>query len=74
MRSGASLAVKLRRTGGRGPNLTKYDGVIPPCAAASGAPLVWQIATARADVDGKTDEDAVIAYLQHLGLAMRNAR
>jgi len=33
-----------------------------------------QIATARADVTGKTDEDALVAYLQNLGLAMRNAR
>jgi len=33
-----------------------------------------QIAAARAEVDGKTDEDALIAYLQNLGLAMRNAR
>jgi cytochrome c oxidase cbb3-type subunit 2 len=33
-----------------------------------------QIATARAEVDGRTDEDALVAYLQNLGLAMRNAR
>jgi cytochrome c oxidase cbb3-type subunit 2 len=33
-----------------------------------------QVAAARAEVDGKTDEDALVAYLQNLGLAMRNAR
>jgi len=33
-----------------------------------------QVATARSEVDGKTDEDALVAYLQNLGLAMRNAR
>jgi cytochrome c oxidase cbb3-type subunit 2 len=33
-----------------------------------------QIAAARAEVEGKTEEDALVAYLQNLGLAMRNAR
>ncbi len=33
-----------------------------------------QIASAGAEVYGKTDEDALLAYLQNLGLAMRNAR
>jgi cytochrome c oxidase cbb3-type subunit 2 len=33
-----------------------------------------QVAAARSEVDGKTDEDALVAYLQNLGLAMRNAR
>ena len=32
------------------------------------------IAKAADDLQGKTEEDAVIAYLQHLGLAMRNVR
>ena len=32
------------------------------------------IAKAADELQGKTEEDAVIAYLQHLGLAMRNVR
>lgn len=32
------------------------------------------IAKAPDELQGKTEEDAVIAYLQHLGLAMRNVR
>jgi len=33
-----------------------------------------EIAKAEGDLKGKTEEDAVIAYLQNLGLAMKNAR
>ena len=33
-----------------------------------------QIATAPAALQGKTEEDALIAYLQNLGLALRNVR
>jgi cytochrome c oxidase cbb3-type subunit 2 len=33
-----------------------------------------QIAKAPAEVTGRTEEDALIAYLQNLGVAMRNAR
>ena len=33
-----------------------------------------EIAQAPEALVGKTEEDAVIAYLQHLGLALRNVR
>ena len=33
-----------------------------------------EIARAREDLKGKTEEDAMIAYLQNLGLALRNVR
>ena len=33
-----------------------------------------EIAKAAEQLKGKTEEDAVIAYLQNLGLALRNAR
>jgi cytochrome c oxidase cbb3-type subunit 2 len=33
-----------------------------------------QIAKAPAEVTGRTEEDALIAYLQNLGVAMKNAR
>ena len=33
-----------------------------------------EIADAPADLKGKTEQDALIAYLQNLGLAMKNAR
>ena len=40
-----------------------------------GAPYTdEEIAKAEGDLKGKTEEDAVIAYLQNLGLAMKNAR
>jgi len=40
-----------------------------------GAPYTdEEIARAEADVKGKSEEDALIAYLQNLGLAMKNAR
>jgi cytochrome c oxidase cbb3-type subunit 2 len=32
------------------------------------------IAKAPVQLKGKTEEDAVIAYLQHLGLALRNVK
>jgi len=33
-----------------------------------------QIARAAGEVNGKTEEDALVAYLQNLGVAMKNAR
>lgn len=33
-----------------------------------------QIAAARAELAGKTEQDALIAYLQGLGTALRNVR
>ena len=33
-----------------------------------------QIAAAPGDLKGRTEEDALVAYLQNLGLVMRNAR
>jgi cytochrome c oxidase cbb3-type subunit 2 len=33
-----------------------------------------EIARAAEQLKGRTEEDAVIAYLQHLGLALRNVR
>jgi cytochrome c oxidase cbb3-type subunit II len=33
-----------------------------------------EIAKAPGELSGKTEEDAVVAYLQHLGLALRNVR
>ena len=33
-----------------------------------------QIAGARAELEGKTEEDAVVAFLQGLGIEMRNVR
>jgi len=33
-----------------------------------------EIAKAEAELKGKTEEDALVAYLQNLGLAMKNAR
>ena len=33
-----------------------------------------QIAKAPADLAGKSEQDALVAYLQNLGLAMKNAR
>ena len=33
-----------------------------------------QIAAAAAELAGRTDEDALVAYLQNLGVAMKNAR
>ena len=33
-----------------------------------------EIARAREELEGKTEEDAMIAYLQNLGLALRNVR
>ena len=33
-----------------------------------------EIANAPAELKGKTEEDALVAYLQGLGVVMRNAR
>ena len=33
-----------------------------------------EIAKAEGELKGKTEEDALVAYLQNLGLAMKNAR
>jgi len=39
-----------------------------------GTSIGEEIARAAEQVKGRTEEDAVIAYLQHLGLALRNVR
>ena len=40
-----------------------------------GAPYTdAEIAKAGAELAGKTEEDAVVAYLQNLGTALKNAR
>jgi cytochrome c oxidase cbb3-type subunit 2 len=53
------------------------DGVAAKMKAlrAVGVPYTdAEIAKAAADVQGKTEEDALIAFLQNLGLAMKSAR
>ena len=44
------------------------------CVASACRTPTSEIAGAPAELKGKTEEDAVIAYLQNLGLALRNVR
>jgi cytochrome c oxidase cbb3-type subunit 2 len=53
------------------------DGVAAKMKAlrAVGVPYTdAEIAKAATEVQGKSEEDALIAYLQNLGLAMKSAR
>jgi len=58
-------------------NLADADGVAAKMTALTkvGVPYTAkEIAEAKAQVEGKSEMDALVAYLQGLGLALKNAR